>query len=135
MKTKFLILCISLMSIISLYAAAPQKNSDEPLKVYDVVEVMPSYPGGTVALMQFLAQNIKYPKDAIAKGIQGRVIIQFTVDKEGNVINPKVSRSVYPSLDKEALRVVRKMGKWTPGELNGKKVNVKYNIPVSFRLN
>ena len=97
---------------------------------------MPEFPGGTKALMEYLARNIKY-EGPIAQGdigISGRVIIQIIIDKEGNVTDPKVVRSVDPYLDKEALRVVSHMPKWTPGTQQGKPVAVKYSIPVVFRM-
>lgn len=102
-----------------------------------IAPVMPEFPDGMQALMTFLTKNIQYPKE-IAQGemcAQGRVIIRFIVDKEGNIVNPEVVRSVDRYLDKEALRVVRLMPKWKPGELeDGTKVAVYYTIPVSFRL-
>ena len=102
-----------------------------------IAAVMPEFPGGAQALMAFIAKNIQYPK-GIAQGemcAQGRVIIRFVVDKEGNIVNPEVLRSIDHYLDKEALRVVRLMPKWKPGELeDGTKVAVYYTIPVSFRL-
>jgi protein TonB len=103
-------------------------------KVFDVVEQMPAFPGGQQELMNFLMKNVKYPKEATDKGIEGRVIVQFVVDKDGSVVEPKVVKSVSPELDQEALRVVKKMPKWQPGKQNGEVVRVKYNIPVSFRL-
>ena len=103
-------------------------------KVFDVVEQMPAFPGGQQELMNFLMKNVKYPKEATDKGIEGRVIVQFVVDKDGSVVEPKVVKSVSPELDQEALRVVKKMPKWQPGKQNGEVVRVKYHIPVSFRL-
>lgn len=97
---------------------------------------MPEFPGGAKALMEYLARNIKYegPITQGDIGISGRVIIQIIIDKEGNVTDPKVVRSVDPYLDKEALRVVSHMPKWIPGTQQGKPVAVKYTIPVSFRM-
>ena len=96
---------------------------------------MPEFPGGQQALMQFIAKEIQYPTIAQGEMGVGRVIIQFIVDKEGNVVNPKVVRSVDPYLDKEALRVINQMPKWKPGELeDGTKVAVYFTVPVMFRL-
>ena len=95
---------------------------------------MPEFPGGQQELMNFLMKNMKYPKEATDKGTQGRVIVQFVVDKDGSVVEPKVVKSVSPELDQEALRVVKKMPKWQPGKQNGEVVRVTYTIPVSFRL-
>ena len=96
---------------------------------------MPEFPGGQQALIQFLGKKIKYPTVAQGEmGPQGRVIIRFVVDKEGNVVNPKVVRSVDPYLDKEALRIINQMPKWKPGELeDSTKVAVYFTVPVMFR--
>lgn len=103
-------------------------------EIFQVVEEMPSFPGGMGELMKFLGNNIKYPAVAQENGIQGRVIIQFVVEKDGSVANPVVVKGVDPALDKEALRVVKSMPKWTPGKQRGKAVRVKYTVPVTFRL-
>ena len=101
---------------------------------FDVVEQMPEFPGGPKALMDYLMENVKYPKTAFDADIQGRVIAQFVVDKEGTVKDAHVVKSVDPALDAEALRVINNMPKWRPGRQNGKVVNVKYTIPVNFNL-
>lgn len=98
------------------------------------VEVMPEFPGGTAALMKYLGSHIKYPTISQETGSQGKVIVQFVVDRDGTISNPEVVRGVDPHLDKEAIRVISSMPKWTPGVQNGKKVRVKYTVPVSFRL-
>ena len=96
---------------------------------------MPEFPGGARELMKFISANIEYPEIAQGDMGQGRVIVRFIVDKEGNIIQPKVVRSVDPYLDKEALRIVGLMPKWKPGELDdGTKVAVRFTIPVMFRL-
>ena len=92
-------------------------NEDTP---YEVVEQMPEYPGGVEALMKFISENIRYPKEAQESRVQGRVVVQFTVSKDGYVINPQIVRSVSPELDKEAIRVVSLIPKWKPGKQNGK---------------
>ena len=106
----------------------------EPEKVYDVVEEMPVFPGGTAAMMTYLSQNIHYPTEAHAAGIQGRVIVSFIVEKDGSINNAQVVKPVGSQLDAEALRVVNSMPAWTPGKQNGKAVRVKYTIPITFRL-
>ena len=111
----------------------PPKHEEET-KVFDVVEQMPSFPGGQGALMQWLSSNIKYPVIAAENGVQGRVIIQFVVEKDGSVSGVTVAKSVDPSLDKEAQRVVKSMPKWIPGKQNGSAVRVKYTVPVTFKL-
>ncbi len=103
-------------------------------KVFDVVEEQPSFPGGQGALISWLAENIKYPVEAAKAGIQGRVIVQFVVTATGSIADVKVVRGVEPSLDKEAVRVIISMPKWTPGKQNGTAVNVRYTYPVTFRL-
>jgi len=113
----------------------PEKPKDETEnKVFDVVEQMPSFPGGQGALMQYLSSNIKYPVVAEENGIQGRVIVQFVVEKDGSITDVRVMKSVDPSLDKEATRVVKSMPKWIPGKQNGSAVRVKFTVPVTFRL-
>ena len=102
--------------------------------VYMVCDEMPNFPGGMRECMNFLNKNVNYPEDCEKAGIQGRVIVQFVVDKDGNITEPKVARGVHESLDKEALRIIKMMPKWTPGKLDGKAVSVKYTIPVMFRL-
>lgn len=110
----------------------PQKVEDN--KVFDVVEQQPAFPGGQGALLQWLSQNIHYPAVAEENGIQGRVVVSFVVEKDGSISNVQVVRGVDPSLDKEAARVVKAMPKWTPGKQNGQAVRVKYNVPVTFKL-
>ena len=103
-------------------------------KVYDIVEQMPSFPGGPAELMKWLSSHVQYPAIAQENGVQGRVIVAFVVEKDGSVTDVTVVRSVDPSLDKEAARVVRQMPKWIPGKQNGAAVRVKYNVPVTFKL-
>lgn len=111
----------------------PPKHVEEN-KVFDVVEQMPSFPGGPSALLQYLSSNVKYPVVAQENGVQGRVVVSFVVEKDGSVTDVQVVRSVDPSLDKEAVRVVKSMPHWIPGKQNGSAVRVKYNVPVSFKL-
>lgn len=100
----------------------------------DVVEQMPSFPGGTQALFDYLKENMHYPEDCEETCVQGRVVVSFVVERDGSITESKVVKSVYPSLDEEALRVVNGMPKWFPGKQNGKSVRTKYTIPVSFKL-
>jgi protein TonB len=115
-------------------ATEPVKPKEEENKVFDVVEQMPSFPGGQGALMNYLNSNIKYPVIAEENGIQGRVVVQFVVGKDGSISNVHVVKSVDPSLDKEAVRVVKNMPRWIPGKQNGQSVTVRYTLPVTFRL-
>ena len=112
----------------------PVKPKEEENKVFDVVEQMPSFPGGMNALMDYLRKAIKYPPVAEENGIQGRVVCTFVVERDGSVTDVRVAKSVDPSLDKEAVRVVSAMPKWIPGKQNGQSVRVKYTLPVTFRL-
>jgi len=114
--------------------AQPEPPKEEETKVFDVVEQMPSFPGGTAALMQYLSSNIKYPVVAEENGVQGRVVCTFVVEKDGSITDVRVVKSVDPSLDKEAMRVVKSMPRWIPGKQNGSAVRVKYTVPVTFRL-
>lgn len=95
---------------------------------------MPSFPGGTSGVMKYLSENIKYPVVAQKNGVQGRVVVSFVVERDGSITDVKVARSVDPSLDREAMRVVRSMPHWIPGKQNGSTVRVKYSMPISFRL-
>ena len=111
-----------------------EKPKEEETKVFDVVEQMPSFPGGDAELMKFLSTHIKYPVVAEENGIQGRVVVQFVVERDGSITDVRVVRSVDPSLDKEAIRVTKSMPHWIPGKQNGSAVRVKYTLPVTFRL-
>jgi protein TonB len=114
--------------------AIDEAPKEEETKVFDVVEQMPSFPGGDAELMKFLSTHIKYPVVAEENGIQGRVIATFVVERDGSITDVKVIKSVDPSLDKEAIRVLKSMPKWIPGKQNGSTVRVKYTVPVTFRL-
>ena len=102
--------------------------------VYESVEQMPEFPGGQAEMMKYLAQNIQYPANAAKNDIQGRVILQFVVEKDGQIGEVKVVRSVDPELDAEAVRVVKSMPNFEPGRQDGKPVSVWYTIPVMFKL-
>lgn len=109
-------------------------QNDNDSKVFDVVEQQASFPGGNSALQSFLASQVKYPVVAMENGISGRVVVEFVVERDGSLTDVKVVRSVDPSLDKEAIRVVKSMPKWSPGKLNGTTVRVRHTVPVVFRL-
>ena len=112
----------------------PAPKPEVSNKVFDVVEEMPHFPGGPAALQAFLSSNTKYPVVAQENGVQGRVIVSFVVERDGSITDVKVVRSVDPSLDREATRVVKSMPRWSPGKQNGSAVRVKYTVPVVFRL-
>lgn len=111
----------------------PPKHEEEN-KVFDIVEQQPLFPGGPAALLKYLSENTKYPVVAQENGVQGRVTVQFVVEKDGSISDVHVLRGVDPSLDKEAVRVVKSMPRWTPGKQNGITVRVNYRVPVLFRL-
>lgn len=114
-------------------APEPPKHVEET-KVFTVVEQMPMFPGGDAALMSYLANNIHYPTVAAENCVQGRVVVGFVVERDGSITDVSVLRGVDPSLDREAMRVVKSMPRWTPGKQNGSAVRVKYQVPVAFRL-
>lgn len=115
-------------------APEPPKHVVEETKIFTVVEQMPMFPGGDGALMGYLRDNIHYPTVAAENGVQGRVVVGFVVERDGSITDVNILRSVDPSLDREAMRVVKSMPKWTPGKQNGSAVRVKYQVPVTFRL-
>ena len=111
-----------------------EEEEVEEQQIFQVVEEMPEFPGGMGECMKFLSKNIKYPTISQENGVQGRVIVQFVVNRDGSIVDPVVVRGVDPYLDKEALRVIQMMPKWKPGKQRGKAVRVKYTVPVMFRL-
>ena len=111
-----------------------QKSQQSGEQVFTVVEQMPVFPGGDKAFGEFIGKEIKYPDDAKKAGTQGKVIVTFVINKEGNVVNPKIIRGVSPSIDKEALRVISSSPKWTPGKQGGKNVDVQFTLPIAFGL-
>ena len=114
--------------------AVVEEEEESSQQIFTVVEEMPKFPGGDAELLKFIAKSIKYPVIAQENGIQGRVICAFVVNRDGSVVDAEVLRGVDPSLDKEALRVIGTMPKWTPGKQRGKPVRVKYTVPITFRL-
>ena len=133
MKSKIIMLLATLFLFCGTTVFAQDANEDTD-KAYEVVDEMPSFTGGQGALMQFLANNVKYPTVAFENGVQGRVLVGFIVERDGSLSNVKVERSVDPALDKEAVRVVKAMPKWQPGKKNGSAVRVKFTVPITFRM-
>lgn len=136
MKTrKNVSLKVALMMLVLLFSfmtsTAQTKKND---MVFDVVEVMPQFPGGQIAMLKYIMENMKYPEQAMKEGIQGRVAVRFIVEKDGSISDVKPILSVHPLLNKEAVRVVKSMPKWSPGKHNGKPVRVRFNLPVMFKL-
>jgi periplasmic protein TonB len=118
--------------------ALPQIQKKEEVvedsEIFVVVEDMPEFPGGETALRSFINKNVNYPVIAAENGIQGKVYVRFVVDKDGSVTNAEIARGIDPSLDQEALRVVRTLPKWKPGKQRGKPVRVSYTVPINFQL-
>lgn len=115
----------------TVYAGKPASRSG---KAFDVVEQMPSFPGGFKALKEYLNNNMRYPDEAAANKQQGRVLCTFTVEPDGSINDIGITKSVSPSLDAEAMRVVSAMPRWIPGKQAGKPVSTKYTLPITFRL-
>ena len=137
MKTrKNVSLKVALMMFVLLFSfmtsTAQTKKND---MLFSVVEVMPQYPGGQIAMMKYIMENMKYPEQAMKEGIQGRVAVSFIVEKDGSISNVRPIHSVHTLLDKEAVRVVKSMPKWSPGKQHGKPVRVQLIVPIMFKLN
>lgn len=115
--------------------AIPEEDlCEDDTGFFMIIEQEPEYPGGTAALMEYVKENITYPADALNGGVEGCVIVQFTVNPDGSTSDFKIIRSVFPSLDKEAIRVLSEMGKWEPGWQRGLRIPVEYQVPVTFKL-
>ena len=119
---------------LSADSGPSEEEETEGNQIFTVVEQQPEFPGGEAALMAYIKKNLKYPAFAAENGIQGRVTLSFTVEKDGSIANIEVMRSPAEELSKEAIRVVQSMPKWKPGKQRGKAVRVKYVLPVTFRL-
>ncbi len=125
----FVSLGLLLLPVIVL-AQEPDKNT-----IYDLPTVQPSFPGGTEAMYKYLSREIKYPREAYDHKIEGRVVVQFVVNSNGKVVSPEIMRGVDPSLDNEAIRLVRNMPKWIPGKVDNLPVNSRFTLPIKFILN
>ena len=127
---------MSMMAVLCLMTANAQKTvvSQSKQNVYDVVEQMPEFPGGMPAMIEFLQTNLNYPKDAKKQKVGGRVLVMFVVETDGSMSNVRVAKKIFPSLDAEALRVVKAMPKWNPGKEKGKPVRVNFALPIVFSL-
>ncbi len=119
--------------VIQAPVEMPEEDPEENI-VFVVAEKMPSFPGGQQALMKYLSENIRYPIIAQENGVQGRVIVQFTVRKDGSIDDVKVVKSADPSLDKEAVRLIKSVPAWEPGMQRGKAVHCKFTVPIVFKL-
>ena len=133
---RFLLLVTVMLSVMSVSVAMaddPATKETEEI-IYCPLEIPPQFPGGDLALMEWIKQNKVYPQEAIAKGIEGRVIVKFTIEEDGTVTKGKIIRGVDPLLDNEALRLVSIMTKWSPGRFAGKDIRAIYNLPLLFKL-
>jgi len=132
------LIMMSLMAICCLTTVLAQKTvvsqKDQKEDPFNVVEDMPAFPGGMEAMIQFISSNIKYPADAKKQKVDGRVLVKFVVEKDGSITEVKVIKPTFPSLDAEAIRVVKAMPKWKPGYQNGKAVRVQFTMPINFSL-
>lgn len=114
--------------------AMAQNNKTAKDKVYEKAEIMPEFPGGEQAMMDFVAKNVTYPKEAMEKEISGRVLVGFIVEKDGSITETEVVKGIGGGCDEEALRVVKAMPKWKPGKQEGKPVRVHFLLPIIFKL-
>jgi periplasmic protein TonB len=124
----------TMIDVEPVISTETEEEEEEESKVFFIVEDMPEFPGGDMALRQYIANTIKYPVIAQENGIQGKVYVTFVVDQDGGVSDARIARGVDPSLDKEALRVVNSLPKWKPGKQRGKPVRVSYTVPINFVL-
>ena len=132
------LIIMSLMATCCLTTILAQKTvvsqKDQKEDPCNVVEDMPAFPGGMEAMSQFISSNIKYPADAKKQKVDGRVLVKFVVEKDGSITEVKVIKPAFPSLDAEAIRVVKAMPKWKPGYQNGQAVRVQFAMPINFSL-
>lgn len=132
------LIVMSLMATCCLTTVLAQKTvvsqKDQKEEPFDVVEDMPAFPGGMEAMIQFISNNIQYPADAQKQKVDGRVLVNFVVEKDGSITEVKVIKPTFPSLDAEAVRVVKAMPKWKPGYQKGQAVRVQFTMPINFSL-
>ena len=128
MKKLFLI--VFFMAFVSVNAYSQSKEQDDA--VYSMVSEQPSFPGGMQEMMKFISENRKYPAEAKAKDIHGKIIVAFVVERDGSLSDVKIRRGIGYGCDEEAIRVIKSMPKWTPGKQNGKAVRVSFMLPVTF---
>ena len=131
-KTIFLLSMLLTAAIVTCTPTKAQAHTDSE-KVYNSCQVMPQFPGGEKAMMEFIATNLKYPQQAVKDDVQGMVLVDFVINTEGKATDPKIVRSLSPECDAEVIRVVSLMPAWTPGQQDGETVNVKYTLPVMFK--
>lgn len=133
MSKHILLISLLFVGVFSFGFDSVQDSTSKEM-IYDMPENMPQYPGGGAALDRFIQANIKYPAEAKSQGIQGKVYVQFIVEKDGTLTDIQVRKGVHKALDAEAVRVVSIMPNWSPGTVRGKKVRVRYTLPITFHL-
>ena len=133
MKTIKLMIPVMLLMVVS-FSVNGQNNEKKNNVYFEEVDEMPEYPGGKEGLFKFISENVQYPEKAKKEAITGKVFVSFVIDKDGSVTDVKIARSVNPELDDEAVRVVKKLKKWTPGKKDGEVVKVGFTMPIKFAL-
>lgn len=126
--------CSSVDDELSAITPPPSATSPQKVKIFEDYELMPSFPGGTAKLLEYINENIRYPKEAKDSCIQGKVIVTFMIEKDGSITEAKVAKGIDSLLDAEAVRIVESMPKWSPGKFYGKAVRTKYAVPIKFQL-
>jgi protein TonB len=129
-----LFLLISAMLVLAFPGNVAAQATSKEDEVVVVADEMPSYPGGAKALLDEIYKSITYPEDAVSNRIEGKVIVRFIITKEGKAVQPSISKGLYPSIDKEVLRVISRLQKFNPGKIGGNPVNVYYAVPITFKL-
>lgn len=131
-KAKIILIVTLLLTSLQMFS----QEQPDPNQAFIMVEEMPEFPGGNVALMDFIAKELKYPEEARLKNLSGKVFVYFVIERDGSVSNIEVKRGVpnAPMLDQEAVRVVKTIPKWKPGKQNGKEVRVAFTLPINFSL-
>ncbi len=132
MKKSIFSLYMLLFAAIAVFSPVTTNAQTDTQKVYDKCEVMPQFPGGEKAMMDFIASNLKYPQQAIKDNVEGAVLAEFIINTEGKVVEPRIVNSLSPECDSEVIRVINLMPAWTPGQQDNKTVNVKFVLPIMF---
>ncbi|HTD39099.1 MAG TPA: energy transducer TonB [Mucilaginibacter sp.] len=134
MKKIFLIICLSVFSVLAKAQVADTTSNNDPKKVWVKVDKEPQFPGGMEHLFNYLMTNLKYPEEAKKNGLSGKVFVGFVVEKDGSLTDIKVIKGVSPELDAEAIRLIKDSPKWRPGSAGGVPCRVQYNLPINFQL-
>lgn len=129
---------LTLLLVTAMFFSMPSRINAQSAgaqeEIFVVADEMPTFPGGPKALMDFIYKRVSYPADAMDKGIEGKVIVRFAINKEGKVTQPSISKGLYPSIDKAVLEVIPKIPNFVPGKIGGKPVSVWYAVPITFKI-